>query len=267
VTRESPRVCPHIDPPPAQVTALWYRPRRNRKREAPHGQRNRTTPARNAAGAPAGHASRCGKREPSFAARRRVGVDAAPGRSRLGADPPEHHHRLQRIAARVRDRRARERAGRARGAHADPPVHLPRAAGRARRDALGFEHAVRAADRRDDSDRALWLIERGPRKECVPDGPEPPLRAPHADDLGHSLQLVAARRHERRVLRIDPQLPAPLVSAALFVRRVASLVFELRRRPRARPAAAEGRAAHAARHVACAWAGSVIRAMRRPRSQ
>jgi len=31
---------------------------------------------------------------------------------------------------------------------------------------------------------------------------------------------------KRRVLRIDPQLPAPLVSAALFVRRVASLVFE-----------------------------------------
>ena len=201
--------------------------------------------------APARDAPRRGEGEPARTARRRPGAHAAPCRTRLGPDAPAHHDRFQRVAARVRHRRAPERAGLRRRAHADPPVQLSRAAGSGRRDAVGLEHALRAADRRDDPDRALRLVERGPREECVSHGAGPPLRPAHADDLGHPLQLVDARHHDRRILRADPQLQARVVPSAVPVRRLAGLVFELRRRARARVAEYRQRQpAHAARHLA-----------------
>ena len=40
---------------------------------------------------------------------------------------------------------------------------------------------------------ALRLVERRPRQERLPDGPGASLRPPHADHLGHPLQLVDAR--------------------------------------------------------------------------
>ena len=85
--------------------------------------------------------------------------------------------------------------------------------------------------------------------------------AAHADDLGHPLQLVDAGHHDRAVLRADPQLPPPLVPAAVPVRRLAVLfLFELRRRARSRPAA---RRRHATSLRMGGWA---TRAMRRRRS-
>ena len=133
-------------------------------------------------------------------------------------------------------------------AAADPPVHLPRAG---RRDAVGVEHAVQPARRREHPDRPLRLLQRRPRQERVPHGAGPPLRAAHADHLRHPLQLVAAGCVQRAVFRPDPQLPPPRVPAALPVRRVARRVQQLRRRPPARAATAGRRHhVHAARHVA-----------------
>ena len=148
----------------------------------------------------------------------------------------------------------------------DPPVHLPRAQGGRRRTDVGVEHALRPAVGRDHSDRALRHVERGPRQERLPHGPVAPLRAAHADDLGHPLQLVAAAAGQRAVLRADPQLPPPCLPAALPVRRLAGGVRKLCRGPAA-PAAARSASTPCTCRTAprCAWAGSATRARRRLR--
>ena len=105
-----------------------------------------------------------------------------------------------------------------------------------RRDAVGVEHALRPAVRRDDTRRPLRQLEHRPRQERLPHRAGPPLRAAHADDLGHPLQLVDARPVERRLLRPDPQLQAPGLPADVSLRCIAGGVLELRGRPAARPA-------------------------------
>jgi hypothetical protein len=99
-------------------------------------------------------------------------------------------------------------------------------------------------------------------------GPLAPLRPAHAGHLRHPLQPLDSRDDERAVLRADPQFPAPLVAAALPLRRLARGVLELRRRPAAR---AEGARAggRCTRRTArrCAWGGSATRARRRRRSR
>jgi hypothetical protein len=72
---------------------------------------------------------------------------------------------------------------------------------------------------------------------------------------------------QRRVLRPDPQLPAPFVPAAAAVRRQPGDLQELRRRPRARTES-PGHQWHACTcrtPPRCAWAGWATRATRRPR--
>ena len=123
-----------------------------------------------------------------------------------------------------------ERRGLPGRADADPPVRLPRASATRCCGCASMPCGL-------PTDETIPIgrygtLERRPREERLPHGPGPPLRPAHADDLGHPLQLVAARRDERRVLRADPQLPAPLVPAAVPVRRLAGGVLELRRRPR-----------------------------------
>ena len=148
----------------------------------------------------------------------------------------------------TRDRRARRRRDLPRRADAAPPGRLPRDR---RRAALGREHALPPARGRHDSDRPLRHVQRRPREERLPHGPLAPLRPAHADDLRHPLQLVDAGRHQRGLLRADPQLPAPFVPVAVSLRRVAGGVLDLRRRPRARaPGAEPAHAVHAPRHLA-----------------
>ena len=104
------------------------------------------------------------------------------------------------------------------------------------------EHAVPVARGGRHSDRPLRELQRRPREERVPHGPLASVRQADADDLGHPLQLFVARSTlERRLLRVDSQLPAQFVAAALPVRRVAGGLRELRRGPRARAPAALGR--------------------------
>ena len=173
---------------------------------------------------------------------------AAPCAPRLGAHPSAHHHRLQREPARADHRRASRRRRLPAGADRDPPGGDARDR---RRAAVGLEHAVQPARRRGDPDRALRHFERRPREDRVPHRPVAPLRPAHADDLRHPLQLLAARRRQRRLLRADPQFPPPVVAAALSLRRLARGLHQLRRGPRARAEGAFARhALPAARDLA-----------------
>ena len=204
--------------------------------------------ARGAARDPARHR----EGEPARAARRHARRDAAPGRARVGAQPPAHHHRFQRGAARAHHRRARRRGELPRGADRDPPGGLP--ADR-RRAAVVREHAVRSARGRRHSHRPLRPLQRRPGEDRLSHRPRVPLWPAHADHLRHPLQLLPAGALERRVLRADPQLPAPFVAAAVPLRRLARSLRELRRRPRARPRDARPRDAgtplgHVAAHGA-----------------
>ncbi len=202
---------------PARDARLQSFAARQRPKEESHGQSVRTPEC--AAPRHAGRdAPRHRKGKPAHPGHRRAGDDAAPRRAGLGADAPAHHHRFQRIAARADHRRAqghRRLPGRT-----DPgaPVRL---SPHRRRDAVGGQHALRVADRREHPDRALRLVQRRPRQERLSHGPGPPLRPAHADDFGHPLQLVAAGAVERRIVRADPQLPSPGLPAAVPVRRVA----------------------------------------------
>ena len=84
----------------------------------------------------------------------------------LGADAPAHHHRLQRIAAGADHRRARQR----RGLLAElTEIHqfVIRAGGARRRDAVGRQHALRAADRRDHPHRRYGIGNVGRAKSVV----------------------------------------------------------------------------------------------------
>src|SRR5205807_4958307 len=98
----------------------------------------------------------------------------------------------------------------------------------------------------------LRQLQRRSREERVPHGPVASLRTAHANDLWHPLQLFdAGAALQRSLFRADPQLSASLLAAALSLWRIARGVLDLRRRPRARPRAAERRhALSAARDVA-----------------
>ena len=114
-----------------------------------------------------------------------------------------------------------------------PPVRLPCAARGRRRDAVGGQHAVRPAGRRDHPDRPLRHVERRPRQERLPHGPGRtatagacrPSRAStttgRCPSVGNDEYFALIRNFRRHV-----------VPAAVPVRRVAGGVFELRRRPR-----------------------------------
>jgi hypothetical protein len=180
-----------------------------------------TTPARAGQRRAAGHPPRHREGELAHAGRRPPGADAAPGGARFRADAPAHHHRLQRIAARTRDRRARRHRRLPGRADAIASVRLPRDR---RRTPVGRQHALRAAGRRGDPDRPLRLVERRPRQERLPPGPGAPLRPAHADDFGHPLQLVDAGHRRPGLLRPDTQLPPSLLPVAAAVRCVARRV-------------------------------------------
>jgi hypothetical protein len=85
-------------------------------------------------------------------------------------------------------------------------------------------------------------LQRRARENGLPHGPVVPLRPAHADHLRHPLQLLAAGRRQRRLLRADPQFPPAVVAAAVSVRRFARGVHHLHRGPR--PPAAGARARH-----------------------
>src|SRR5262249_34929094 len=119
-------------------------------------------------------------------------------------------------------------------AHADSSARTSRDR---RRAAVGGEHAVPAAGRRNDSDRPLRNLEHRSFEERVSHGPRPSLWTTYADNLGHPLQLVDARAHERRLLRTHPKFPAPLVPAPDPARRIARRLFIIRVRTAASPRA------------------------------
>ena len=191
-----------------------------------------------------------------------------PRGARFGADAPEHHHRLQR--SRRSSSITGAHAGASRGPveelDADPPVRLPCASATRCCGCASMPCGLPTDETIPIGRYGSSNV--GPRQERLPHGPGPPLRPAHADDLGHPLQLVAARRLERRVFRADPQLPPPRVPAAVPVRRLAGRLFELRRRPPARAAGARPRTPCTCRMARrCAWGGWATRATRRPRSR
>ena len=170
-------------------------------------------------------------------------------------------------AARADHRRAHDGRRLPRRAHADPPGRLPRASD----DELLWccQHAVPPA-----ADDAIPIGRYGNsnvgRAKTV-------YRTGLAHRYGRRMQTISGIHYNfslpgthvgRRVLRADPQLPPPLLAAALPVRRLARGVRELRRRPRPRAAAAARRARCTCRtRRRCAWAASATRATRRPRSR
>ena len=149
----------------------------------------------------------------------------------------------------------------------DPPVRLPRARRRAAVGGRACPAACRADD--DDPDRPLRHVQRRPRQERLPHGPWPPLRPAHADDLGHPLQLVAARRVDNdEYFALIRNFRRHSLAAAVSVRRLAGGVLDLRRRPRARAAAADAATRCTCRTAPrCAWAASATRATRSRRSR
>ena len=123
-----------------------------------------------------------------------------------------------------------------------------------RRDPLVREHAVPACRADDaDPDRPLRHLQRRPREDRLPHGPRAPLRPAHADDLGHPLQLLAARhRSNEEYFALIRNFRRTVVAAALSLRRLARGVRELRRRARQHELqrARAGHAVPAVRHVA-----------------
>src|SRR5919197_3970756 len=234
----------------------------------PH-ERPGTTASASAGAAPR-HAPRHREGEPARATRRHARADAASAGARLRAHPPAHHDRFFRVAARAHHRRARERRGLPRGAHAHPRGRLQ---GDRRGDPVVREHAVQPAGGSPDPDRPLRHLERRTRENGLSPGARTPLWAAHAGDLRHPLQLLAARRGRRAVLRADPQFPPQLVAAPLPLRRLARGVLELRRRPPARAHRARTRhalraacdvAAHGAPRLPKRRAGLALRELQQP---
>ena len=247
------------------VTRLCYRAGQETNGDAI--DRPGTAPAGAARRNTRGHAPRHREGEPARAPRRRARAHAASGRARLGAHASAHHHRLQRVAARARHRRACQRRGLPRRAHRDPPVRLPRASATRCCGCASMPCGLPADD--DDPDRPLRHLQRRAARRACTAWASPSLRPAHADDLGHSLQLVAARASANDdYFGADPQFPPPFLPAALPLRRLAGGVLELRRRPRARAAAAAPRTRSTCRTAPrCAWGGWATRATRSRRSR
>ena len=144
-------------------------------------------------------------------ARRHARADAAPAGARLGAHPPAHHHRLQRVAARADHRRAC-RAPRPASTELDARSTSSSTARIGDEMLWVLEHALRPAGRRRRSRSAATARSNvGRAKSVYRMGLSPPLRPAHADDLAASTTTGrcpgVAQRAE--LLRADPQLPPP----------------------------------------------------------